>query len=228
MKGAIDHLMWACSDLESGIDAIESMTGMAATPGGPHPGFGTRNALLDLGNFTYLEIIAPDPEQSLEGNLGREFAALDTPYLRTWAIRVEDLMASRDILQSLGFDTRGPSAMSRALPGGELISWELLFLSRRDVAGAQRNVAGAERNVTGARREFAGAALPFFIDWKDSPHPCTSLEPGCELSGLRIATAQTEAIERLLAAFELDVEVVVGTDDRLEGLLSTPRGHVVL
>ena len=169
MKGAIDHLMWACSDLESGIAAIESMTGKTPTPGGPHPGFGTRNALLDLANTTYLEIIAPDPEQSLKGNRGDEFAALDAPYLRTWAIRVEDLLASRDLLKSLGFEPRGPSAMSRALPSGELISWELLFLS-------QRNGAGAER-------AFAGAALPFFIDWKDSPHPCTSLEPGCELTG---------------------------------------------
>jgi hypothetical protein len=207
MKGAIDHLMWACSDLESGIATIESMTGKSPIPGGPHPGFGTRNALLDLANTTYLEIIAPDPEQSLEGNRGEEFAALDAPYLRTWAIRVEDLLASRDLLKSLGFEPRGPSAMSRALPSGELISWELLFLSERN---------------------FAGATLPFFIDWKGSAHPCTSLEPGCELTRLRIETPQADAIERLVAAFELDVEVVVGSDDRLEGLLSTPLGDVSL
>lgn len=223
MKGSIDHLMWACADLDAGMASIESLTGMTPAAGGPHPGFGTRNALLDLGHQTYLEIIAPDREQSLEGNFGAELAALEAPYLRTWAVRVTDLGATRDLLNSLGLETRGPTAMSRALPGGELISWELLFLS---ALGA---TPGATAGGTdGAQGAFVGGTLPFFIDWKGSRHPCANLEPGCELAGLEIETTEVPTLERIADAFELELTLSAAAQDRLRATLSTPRGSVSL
>ena len=82
-----DHFAVACQDLEEGVRYVESLTGVRAAPGGPHPGIGTHNALLSLGSDVYLEIIAADPEQD-EPTSPRPFGIDDHPAPRLAAFAI--------------------------------------------------------------------------------------------------------------------------------------------
>ena len=89
---AVDHLVYATPDLTLGIDTLERLLGVRATPGGQHPGLGTRNALIALGPSTYLEIIGPDPDQPKPAT-PRRFGIdeLTAPRLTTWVAKGKDL-----------------------------------------------------------------------------------------------------------------------------------------
>jgi hypothetical protein len=53
----IDHILLGIDDLDRGMDLFEQRSGVRPVQGGKHPG-GTHNALVSLGDGTYLEIIA--------------------------------------------------------------------------------------------------------------------------------------------------------------------------
>src|SRR5439155_24158845 len=57
----LDHLVYATGEVAATVADLEGKLGVRATPGGRHAGLGTHNALLDLGQHSYLEIIGPDP-----------------------------------------------------------------------------------------------------------------------------------------------------------------------
>ena len=83
----LDHLILGVRDLDRGIDELENLTGVRASRGGRHQGLGTHNALISLGIRTYLEILAPDPEQNNPdgwGGLVRRLHDLETPLLVSW------------------------------------------------------------------------------------------------------------------------------------------------
>ena len=71
-QDTIDHLVYACANLERGMDEIEAQLGTRPVRGGRHPKFGTHNALLGLGDGVYLEIASrdPDPRRRLARSLG--------------------------------------------------------------------------------------------------------------------------------------------------------------
>lgn len=114
----IDHIGWACSDLEDGIQQIFGLLGVQPRAGGSHKGNGTRNALLSLGPDQYLEVIGPDPQQDITGTEGEAFSKLQQNGVFTFCLASDDLSQSAAVMQSLGYDATGPSNWTRQLPDG--------------------------------------------------------------------------------------------------------------
>ena len=92
MRTGLDHIILGTNDLDRGIAWVEQRTGVRAAFGGVHLGRGTRNALLSLGADSYLEIIAPDPQQT-SPTWFSQILAMPEPRLMTWAVHTSDLTA---------------------------------------------------------------------------------------------------------------------------------------
>jgi len=198
----LDHIMWACADLDQGTEEIADLTGARPAPGGSHPGMGTRNALLSLGDDQYLEIIAPDPSQNLSGTTGELLLARGGSGIRSWAVATTDLIALAGFAQNAGYGHKDIIDMSRTTPEGVHLAWQLRFLT-------------------------GNGLLPFFIDWKASPHPAQSTQKGCSLLEFCVFTQDIDAYQKLMNALDLDLSMTKGSD-HFKATLQTPKGLVEL
>ena len=200
----LDHVLLGCSDLQLGIDFVEKRTGVRAAFGGVHPGRGTQNALLSLGERQYLEIIAPDPAQGSSTNArSLSLQKLTEPRLVGWAAHPGSLEEFAKKLRGAGVSFDGPTPGSRKRPDGRVLQWQTLDL-----------------------KDDASGLLPFFIEWSaDSPHPSKDAPGGCHLVGFELATPNPEAVKRMAARLSLDAPFMKGGQPQLRARIVSRSGE---
>ncbi len=209
----LDHILLGCSDLDRGIDFVEKHTGIPPAFGGVHPGRGTRNALISLGEPSreelnprrYLEIIAPDPEQhGVADHYG--LLKLTEPRLVGWAAHPGDLNQFATRLRNANIAFDGPNPGSRKRPDGRLLQWKTLNL-KDDLDGL----------------------LPFFIEWSaDTSHPSVDAVRGCHLSSFELLTPNPERLRTTAAAMGLGVEILKNDNAQLRATISCAGRELVL
>ncbi len=112
----LDHILLGSADLQGGIAFVEQHTGVRATFGGVHPGRGTQNALLSLGERRYLEIIAG-------------LHSLAEPRLVGWAAHPGSISAFAEKLRAAEIKFEGPTPGSRKRPDGQFLKWQTVSLA---------------------------------------------------------------------------------------------------
>lgn len=143
----IDHVLIAVADLEAAAREFAATYGLASLEGGRHPGWGTANRIVPLGD-SYLELVAVVDAADAAGNeFGRWVAAADVqagyPMLG-WVVRTQAL---DQVARRLGLRI---DPGSRITPTGDVLRWRSAGLDQpRDEP-----------------------SVPFFIEWSsESPFP---------------------------------------------------------
>jgi len=201
----LDHIILGCNDLDKGIEFVHDGTGVRAAMGGVHPGRGTRNALLSLGERRYLEIIAPDPAQDKIVHFP-QVREMTEPRLIGWAVHPLDIAATARQLRENRIAFQGPDDGSRKRPDGRILNWKTV-------------------NLDDDRRGL----LPFFIEWStDSVHPSKDAPAHCILDYFQIMSADPEELSATLKRIGIDFPVQRSDKARLHALISGPKGDLKL
>lgn len=201
----IDHLVYAVPDLDEGIAQIEKYLGTRPKAGGHHPNWGTRNALLSLGNRSYLEVIGPDSQNpGFSGKRPFGIDNLDSPRLASWAVQVSNLDDISNLSRQYGFDLGEIQDGSRRLPGGGWLTWRL----------------------SDPLQERLDGVMPLFIDWGPSVHPSQTAPPGGRLGDLGLFHPQAQHLQEFLAAAGIAQPVEPAGRPLLLAKILTPAGWV--
>ena len=204
----LDHVLLGCNDLDGGMDFVEERTGVRPAIGGVHPGRGTRNALLSLGERRYLEIIAPDPKQDRIEPFAQKQVAhlkqLTSPHLIGWAAHPGDLERFAARLREANIPLDGPRAGSRQRPDGKLLQWKTLNL-----------------------KDDRDGLLPFFTEWSaDSLHPSEDAPKGCRLTNFGGLTPNTAELAKIGNLLQLDLSFSRGNPPTLKASIVGPKGEL--
>jgi hypothetical protein len=199
----VDHVILGIADLQKGIEELERRTGVRAAFGGAHPGRGTQNALISLGDRHYLEILAPNPEE--KGNEATaELLRLATLTPIGWAVHTDDIAGLRKSLTGPAAQAGEIRPGARNRPDGTRLAWKTL--------------------------EYAAPSsplLPFFIEWDPSgAHASTTSPQGCRLAGLVLEDPNPVPPRDALRAGGVGVEVRKGKEPRIHLSLDCPKGRV--
>ena len=135
----IDDVLIAVADLAAAARKMEEHYGLASLEGGRHPGWGTANRIVPLGEI-YLELAAVvDAAEARQSVFGRWVAsgANISGQPIGWAVRTDDI---EDVGRRLGLTVH---AGSRVTLTGDRLEWR----------------------AAGMEEAAAESSLPFFIQW---------------------------------------------------------------
>jgi len=203
----IDHVVYATSDLDEAAERFRRAFGLDSSAGGRHPGWGTANRIVPLGD-DYLELIAVVDRATAEATgFGRSIlqGARAGGAWVTMAVSTDGL---NDEAARLGLEV---VAGLRERPDGSEIRWRS---------------AGLED----PRRE---SWMPFFLQW-DVPaelHPGrTRAGHGIRVDGIaRVNVGGDEAgLRDWLGGDELPIRVVEGSPGIRSVAIATVDGELVI
>lgn len=213
MTTKIDHIVVGAATLADGVAYVKDKLGVDIPKGGEHPNMATHNHLMQLGNNTFLEIIAINPDGKppkrprwfgLDDPMVR--ASIVKPRLLTWVVNTTDLMA---LQTNAAIDIGERTPLSR----GDL-NWFFM--------------------VPDDGRLLSAGTVPYALQWQTDEHPSANMaQLQCQLKQLRVyhpyADWYKNVLDSLQASALVSVHDIASTESAyMIANIETPAGAVEL
>ncbi len=202
----IDHIVYAVHDLEQGMQQIEKLLGIAPIFGGYHTNQGTKNAVLNLGNQCYLEIITIDHENkniSAPRWMGVDF--LTSSQITRWSLKSKYLSRDSIVIKNYNNSMGTIHGGQRKMSDGNLLTWEMIL-----------PLAEPEVEV-----------VPFMTDWQNSEvHPTESLEEKCQLLELNVFHPTPELIQPVFDELDIHLNISKSEIPSIKIKVQCPNGII--
>ncbi|MFK7935194.1 MAG: VOC family protein [Saprospiraceae bacterium] len=204
----IDHIVYSVPDLEAAIIDLEKRLGVPIQSGGRHLNKGTKNAVLNLGNSCYLEILAADESNTdIAPPRWMGVDLIDQAQMTRWCIKSDDLNKDGQILQNINPALGQQWNGERQLQNGDFLRWKM-------------NLPLATPAVD---------VLPFMCDWSNTAvHPTEQLVENCELIAMRFYHPKPESIQPYFNALQVEIKIAYAKEERIEADIKCPNGIITI
>ncbi len=202
----IDHIVYAVQDLDTAMVWFEQQIGIRPTFGGYHTTQGTKNALIDLGDECYLEILALDSNNiKIKSPRWMGIDHINAPQLTRWSLKSADLKSDSEILKTYRAEMGNIQGGQRKMSDGELLIWQLLM------------------PLPAPKVEL----IPFMINWQNSKaHPTSQLPKACELISLQFTHPHPTALQEVFKQLHIDTNITAGKEITIKAKIKCPKGLI--
>ncbi len=189
------------------MSEFTKLLGVAPIFGGIHLTFGTKNALINLGNQTYLELLATDIENKrIAPPRWMGVDVLTKDQITRWALKSNTLNTDGALLKKYHKHMGNIRSGSRNISDALQLQWQLTMpLPKPEVE-----------------------ILPFFLDWNFSEKHPTELLPdmGCELLDFYATHPNPKSFEAVFKKIQFPIKIQKSDTIRLKARIKTPNGIV--
>ncbi|MBK8051884.1 MAG: VOC family protein [Saprospiraceae bacterium] len=203
-----DHIVYAVPDFDLALSYLEMKLGVKPVIGGRHLLHGTKNALINLGNQCYLEILAKDEENTtFKGTRWMGIDLITKPMITRWAVKSMDIDKGSAILKNFQSDQGNISSGERLTTDGSFLKWKMTLPT-----------AAPEVDI-----------VPFLLDWSASAfHPCDRMEHQCEIYDIALYHPQPEVLEGFFLSLAINKKVLYHPLPKIEVSIIGKNGLVDL
>ncbi|MBU3028252.1 VOC family protein [Zobellia galactanivorans] len=205
--GLLDHIVYTVRDLDAAILTLEKKLGVQAIFGGYHATQGTKNALINLDNGTYLELlVADDTNKKIPPPRWMGVDMLSKDQITRWALKSEQLKKDANILNQYNAKMGNISAGSRHTAEGSLLKWQLILpLPSPEVE-----------------------LVPFMVDWSQTEtHPHKALpQMGCKLIELYGNHPNPDLLANIFTELGVRFRIERNKNISLKAIIQSPKGIV--
>jgi hypothetical protein len=203
-----DHIVYAVPDFDLALLGLSEKFGVKPVIGGRHLLHGTKNALINLGNQCYLEILAKDEENTtFKGSRWMGLDLITQPTITRWAVKSPDIEKGSAILKDFQSDLGKISSGERLTTDGSLLKWKMTL----------------------PKSEPEVDIIPFLLDWSGcSFHPCDRLQNGCELVDIVFYHPQPELIQSVFSSMSIENKILHSPEPKIEVKIKGLNGEISL